>query len=93
MSHCLSCWDDPSLGPALVFSQLQVLLSHLWELKKKEKEEIKRGRKEEGIKQERKRGLKIKKIIKNNYFKEKKKSPADFQLAKPILLVFLAVAG
>ena len=25
---CLSCWNDPSLGPTLVFSQLQVLLSH-----------------------------------------------------------------
>ena len=27
--HFLSCWDDPSLGPSLVFSLLQGLLSHL----------------------------------------------------------------
>ena len=51
LSHCLSCWDDPSLGLTLVLSLLQ-------ELKKKEGR--KEGRKnlkekeEEGIKKERK---------------------------------------
>ena len=46
-----------SLGLTLVFSQFQVLLSHLWKFKKKEEEgrEIKRERKEEGIKKERRK--------------------------------------
>ena len=29
MFHCLRCWDAPSFCPTLVFSQFQVLLSHL----------------------------------------------------------------
>ena len=46
MSHCLGCWDAPSLGPILVFSQFQVLLSHLWEFKeKKEGRRDKKGKK------------------------------------------------
>ena len=32
LSQLLGC---PSLGPTLVFSQFQVLLSHMWGLKKK----------------------------------------------------------
>ena len=53
----------PCLGITLVFSQLQVLLSHLWEKKKKgegRKEEgiKKEGRKEEGIKKDRREEMK-----------------------------------
>ena len=44
MSHCLSCLDDPSFGLTPVLSQLLVLLSHLWELKRK-----KEGKKEKKI--------------------------------------------
>ena len=48
-------------------------------------------RKEEGIKKERrkerKKELKEKKILK------KKRPPAGFKLAKPVLLVFLGTAG
>ena len=40
------------MGLTLVFSELQVLLSHLWEKKKKKKKE--KGRKEKGIEKERK---------------------------------------
>ena len=43
------------MGLTLVFSELQVLLSHLWEKKKKKKE---KGRKEKGIGKERKEGRK-----------------------------------
>ena len=92
----------PSLGPTLVFSQFQVLLSHLWELKGKKKMK-KEGRrdikgKKEGIEQERRKERKkvlkekIIKINNNNYLK-KKKPPAVFKLAKPVLLVFLAAAN
>ena len=55
------------MGPTLVFSHFQVLLSQLWEFKKKEEE----GRRDikgkgEGIEQERRKGRK--KVL-----KEKKK--------------------
>ena len=67
MFHCLSCCDAPSLGPTLVFSHFQVLLSHLGEFKKKKKgkEGIKRERQEEGKKRkkEREEGVKRKKIL------------------------------
>ena len=47
------------MGSTLVFSQLQVLLSHLWELKKKKKKkkEVRRdiNGKKEGIDQERRK--------------------------------------
>ena len=36
MFHCLRCWDAPSLGPTLVFSHFQVLLSLSWVLKEKD---------------------------------------------------------
>ena len=61
--YCLSCWDDPSLDPTLVLSQLQVLFSLVGFLKKEKK-----GRKEEGIKKERKE-----EEIKKERRKEKKK--------------------
>ena len=56
LSQLLGC---PALGPTLVFSEFQVLLSHLWELKKKKKKK-KEGRrdikgKKEGIQQERRK--------------------------------------
>ena len=71
--------DTPSLGPSLVFSQFQVLLCHLWRLKKKKKVEGRRdieGEKEgveEERKKERKKVLNEIKIIKNNYLKKLKK--------------------
>ena len=65
------------MGPTLVFSQFQVLLSHVWELKKKKDRRQKRykgrerrsrtrkeEREEEGVKR------KKKKIIIKNYFKK-----------------------
>ena len=70
MFHCLSCWYAPYLGPSLVFSQFQILLSHLWEFRGKKR------RKEEEIKREKLRRNKTrkKKIIKKikNYFKNRK---------------------
>ena len=75
--HCLTCLDAPSLGPNLVLSQFQVLLSHLWELKKKKdirqkrykgRERRSRTRKEEREEEGVKR--KKKKIIIKNYFKK-----------------------
>ena len=60
------------MGPTLVFSQFQVLFSHLWGFKKRKKKEGRRDikGKKEGIKQERqkerKEVLKEKIIIKNN---------------------------
>ena len=44
------------MGPTLVFSQFQVLLSHFGKLKKKtrKKEKLKRERKEKGIKKRKK---------------------------------------
>ena len=45
------------MGLTLVFSELQVLLSHLWEKEKEEKKNEK-GRKEKGIEKERKEGWK-----------------------------------
>ena len=47
------------MGLTLVFSELQVLLSHLWE-KDKEK---KKGRKEKGIEKERKEGRRNKRRL------------------------------
>ena len=57
------------MGPTLVFSQFQVLLSHLWEFEKKKRK--KEGRdikgKKEGIEQEsRKERKKVLKDRKNN---------------------------
>ena len=57
----------PLLGPTLAFSDFQVLLAHLWELKKK-KLELRRDIKgeKEGIEQERrKERKKVLKEIKN----------------------------
>ena len=64
--HCLSCWDAPSLGPTLVFSQSKNLLSHLLDLKEKKKE----GRrdikgKKVGVKQERRKERK--KVLEEKY--------------------------
>ena len=42
------------MGLTLVFSELHVLLSHLWEKEKKKE----KGRKEKGIEKERKEGRK-----------------------------------
>ena len=87
------------MGPTLVFLQFQVISSHLWGFKIK----VKDGRRDiqgekEGVEQEsRKEGKKVlgrktnKKLIIKNYFFKKKFS--GFKLAKPVLLVFLAVAG
>ena len=90
--HCLSCWDAPSLGPILVFSEFQVLLSHLWGLKKikikikedrrkkryKRRERRSRTRKQEREEEGVKRKKSNNKIIIKNYFKmgEKKKNQA-----------------
>ena len=69
------------MGPNLVFSQFQVLLSHLWEFEKKKRK--KEGRdikgKKEGIEQERRKERKKvlkeknsnKKTIIKNYLKKK----------------------
>ena len=68
------------MGPTLVFSQFQVLLSHLWEFK------IKKGRKEEeGIKKERR------KEKKTELKKKKKKPPAGFKWVRSGQLVFMSV--
>ena len=98
--HCLSCWDVPSLGPTFVFSQFQVLLSHLWEFKKERwKEEGRKRGEKKGVEQERwkerKNALKERKhnnkiIIKYYLKKTKQNEPAGFKLTKPVLLVFLA---
>ena len=67
MFHCLSCWDAPSLGPTLVFSQFQGLLSHLWGFKKKKMERRRdiKGEKE-GVEEEiRKEGKEVLKERKN----------------------------
>ena len=57
------------MGPTLVFSQFQVLLSHLWEFKKKRKEKKTEGRRdikgEKGVEQERRKE-------KKNVLKERK---------------------
>ena len=68
------------MGPTLVFSQLQILLYHLWGLKKKRRKKRYKGRerrgrtrkkeKEEGVK----RKKKLKKIIIENYLKTKTKT-------------------
>ena len=72
LSQLLGC---PLFGSNSVLSELQVLLSHLWEFK------IKKGRKEEeGIKKERR------KEKKKELKKKKKKPPAGFKQAKPVLL-------
>ena len=70
----------------VVLSQLQVLMSHLWEFKEK------KGRKEEGIRKRREEGIKKER---RNFKKKKKRKepPAGFKKAKPVLLVFLAAAG
>ena len=77
LSHCPSCWDDPSLGLTLVLSWLQVLSSHLWEWKKK------KGRMEGGIKERRegRRNKKGKKERKEEGIKKEKKTKGSFLLA------------
>ena len=64
LSQLLGC---PSLGPTLVFSLFQVLLSHLWGLKKKTegRRDIKGER--EGIEQERRKERK--KVLKEKQLK------------------------
>ena len=90
--HCLSCWGAPSLDPTLIFSESQVLLSHLWGLKKikikikedrrkkryKRRERRSRTRKQEREEEGVKRKKSNNKIIIKNYFKmgEKKKKPS-----------------
>ena len=87
------------MGPTLVFSQLQVLLSHLWGLKKKKKSEGRRHIKgeKEGVEQERRKERKKvlkerksnKKVIIKNYLKKPQKTKTKPSLlAKPVLLVF-----
>ena len=85
------------MGPTLVFSQFQVLLSHLWGLKKKDrgKKRYKRRERSRTRKKEREEEGVKRKIIKNNkeLLKKQEKPPAGFKLVKPVLLVFLAAAG
>ena len=70
MFHCLSCCDACSLGPILVFSHFQVLLSHLWGFKKERKKKTE-GRRDikgekEGVEEEiRKEGKEVLKERKN----------------------------
>ena len=46
---------SPSLGPSLVFSHFQVLLSHLWGFKKKNEGKRHIKGEKEGVEQERRR--------------------------------------
>ena len=105
MFHCLSCWDVPSLGTIPIFSQFQVLLSHLWGLKKKKTEgrsDIKGAK--EGVEQEsrkeKKKVLKERKIIKSDNKElllrkrgRGEKISTGFKLDKSVLLGFLAAAN
>ena len=80
------------MDPTVVFSEFQVLLFHLWGLKKKDRRKNRyegRGRSRTRRKEREGKGVKRKKNSKNiiikNYLKKKKKTSL---LAKPVLLVF-----